>query len=248
MIRLIDAHKTFNANNANKSIALNGINLDIINGQFIVLLGSNGSGKSSLLNSISGSFLLDSGQILIDGQNLTNKLDFERSHLIARLFQNPLYGTASELSIIENFRLASLRIGTKKLKIGLTNEFRDKVKERVAILKLGLENRLDTPIGLLSGGQRQALTLLMATMCDTKVLLMDEPVAALDPRSAEIVMSTANEIINKFKITTILVTHRMKDAIEYGNRLIFMNQGKIEKDFNEVEKGKLKLVDIINWF
>jgi len=248
MIQIKNASKTFHASGNNKTTALNGIDLVVENGDYVVLLGSNGSGKSTLLNSIAGSFLLDAGSIFIDGLDVTNLQEYKRSKYIARIFQNPLHGTASELSIEENLMLASLRTKTKNLSIGLDTQFKNLVKEKVATLGLGLENKTSQPIGLLSGGQRQALTLLMATMNETKVLLMDEPIAALDPRSAEVVMETANQIIQQNQITTLLVTHRIKDAIDFGNRIIFMKEGKIEKDISSNAKSKLTIADIAAWF
>lgn len=248
MIQITNAFKSFNISSEAKTHALQNINLTIQEGEFVVLIGSNGSGKSTLLNSIAGSILLDSGTISINNIDVTNKVDFERSHLVARLFQNPLNGTATEMSIIENFRLAALRTEKKKLKIGINEQFRKDVQDKISILNMGLEDKLDLPIGVLSGGQRQALTLIMASMCDIKVLLMDEPVAALDPRSAEIVMQAANNLVHELKLTTILVTHRMRDVIDYGNRIIFMNEGKIEKDIDVKGKANLQLMDIVNWF
>ena len=248
MLEISNASKVFNKKTNNEIVALNKVNLTVSNGDFLILLGSNGSGKSTLLNSVAGSFFLDEGSIFINGIDVTGKRDFERSEYIARIFQNPTHGTAGELTIEENFLLASLRTSSKTIKTSLNNDFKDFVKQKVETLGLGLENKTSQPIGLLSGGQRQALTLLMATITLPKILLMDEPIAALDPKSADIVMRITKDIVAKNSITTILITHRIKDALDYGNRLVFMAQGKIEKDLTSLEKQKLQLSELINWF
>jgi putative ABC transport system ATP-binding protein len=248
MIGLSDIHQVYNKGRANQVIAVNGVDLHIENGEFVVIVGSNGSGKSTLLNLIAGSVLPTSGIVSIDGQDVTKLADYNRSQWIARVFQNPLSGTASELSILDNFRLAAIRTKSKGLTIGITESFKQKVKDRVATLGMGLEDKLEQPMGTLSGGQRQALTLLMSVMDSCKVLLLDEPTAALDPRSAEVVMRTADKLTKDFKLTTILITHNLKDAFGYGNRIIQMAEGQIIRDINSPSKTQLKQADLFDWF
>ncbi|MDB5115210.1 MAG: ecfA2 [Mucilaginibacter sp.] len=248
MISIDNIRKVFNAGKANQVNAVNGITLSVQDGEFVVIVGSNGSGKTTLLNLISGSILPTSGNISINGNEVTKLADYSRSKWIARVFQNPMSGTASELSILDNFRLAAIRTKTKGLSIGINEDFKNKVKEKIAILGLGLEEKIEQPIGTLSGGQRQALTLLMSVMDECKVLLLDEPTAALDPRSAEIVMSTADKLSKEFKLTTILVTHNLKDAYNYGTRIIQMAEGLIIKDVDAQHKQLLKQNDLFEWF
>ena len=248
MIEISSLNKTFNQGRLNEVKSLQNINLKINRGDFIVVIGANGSGKSTLLNSIAGSVSVSSGSIKIDGADVTKYPEFKRSKWIARVFQNPLSGTAPDVSILENFRLASLRTQSKNLVLGINTAFRRLVMEKVSTLEMGLENKLDQPIGTLSGGQRQALTLLMCTMDDLKILLLDEPTAALDPRSAELVMKTADKIIAEYKLTALMVTHNIKDAFTYGNRIIQMNEGKVLRDVEGQQKNDLKMADIYEWF
>lgn len=248
MIGLSDIHQVYNKGRANQVVAINGVDLHIESGEFVVIIGSNGSGKSTLLNLIAGSVLPTSGTVSIDGRDVTKLADYNRSQWIARVFQNPLSGTASELSILDNFRLAAIRTQTKGLTIGITDIFKKKVRDRIATLGMGLEDKLEQPMGTLSGGQRQALTLLMSVMDSCKVLLLDEPTAALDPRSAEVVMRTADKLTNDFKLTTILITHNLKDAFGYGSRIIQMAEGIIIKDVSSTEKSQLKQNDLFDWF
>jgi len=248
MIGLEKVTKIFNKGKANQVGAINGINLQIADGEFVVIVGANGSGKTTLLNLISGSIMPTSGTISIDGNDVTNIPDYKRSRWIARVFQNPVSGTASDLSILDNFRLASIRTQPKGLKIGVNEAFKKQVKEKIATLGMGLEKKIEQPMGTLSGGQRQALTLLMSIMDDCKVLLLDEPTAALDPRSAEVVMKTADKLIKDFKLTAILITHNLKDAYNYGTRVIQMGEGCILKDIDTHAKAKLKQHDMFDWF
>jgi len=248
MIEIKSLYKTFNAGRVNEVKSLQNVNLSINKGDFLILLGANGSGKSTLLNSISGSILAESGSIEIEGIDVSRFPEYKRSPWIARVFQNPLSGTASDLTILENFRLATLRTQSKNLKIGINNKFKSLVKDRVALLGMGLEHKLDQPIGTLSGGQRQALTLLMCVMDDLKILLLDEPTAALDPRSAQLVMQTADKVIRDFDLTAIMVTHNMKDALAYGNRIVQMNDGKVARDISTEQKSKLAVADLYEWF
>lgn len=248
MIELKGISKTFNKNSANENQLLNDFNLTIRKNEFTLIVGSNGSGKSTLLNLLAGTIIPDSGQILIDEKDISSVKDFRRSKWIARIFQDPLSGTAPELSILENFRLASIRTQSKSLRIGTDRKFKDQIREKIAELGLGLENKLDQSMGSLSGGQRQALTILMATSDDTRLLLLDEPVAALDPKTATTIMKLANEIIRKSNLTAIMVTHSMRDVMEYGDRLIMLKNGKIDRDLSGSDKKKVQLNDLYDWF
>jgi putative tryptophan/tyrosine transport system ATP-binding protein len=248
MIEINKIHKVFNKGKANQVDAINGIDLKINDGEFLVIVGSNGSGKTTLLNLVTGSVFPTSGTVSIDGNDVTDLPDYKRSQWIARVFQNPVSGTASDLSILDNFRLASIRTKSKGLSIGVDDAFKKLVKEKIATLGMGLENKIDQPIGTLSGGQRQALTLLMSIMDSCKVLLLDEPTAALDPRSADVVMKTADKLIKDFDLTAILITHNLKDAYNYGTRIIQMGEGKILKDIDTAKKAQLKQIDLFDWF
>jgi len=248
MISIDKAYKIYNKGKANQVDAVNGITMDIKDEEFVVIVGSNGSGKTTLLNLISGSVLPTSGSITIDGNDVSNLPDYKRSQWIARVFQNPLSGTASDLSILDNFRLAAIRTQPKGLTIGINDAFKKQVTEKIATLGMGLENKINQPMGTLSGGQRQALTLLMSIMDDCKILLLDEPTAALDPRSATIVMKTADQLIKDFKLTAILITHNLKDAYNYGNRIIQMVEGLILQDLDTAKKSALKQNDLFDWF
>lgn len=248
MIELQQIEKTFNQGMQNEVAALQGINLIIADGEFVVVVGSNGSGKSTLLNIVAGSVQPSRGKVLVNGRDVTSLPDYKRSPSIARVFQNPLSGTAPDLSIIDNFRLAALRTRSKSLKIGLTQSFRRQVADHLTRLGMGLENKLDQPMGSLSGGQRQALTLLMGVMDDLDILLLDEPTAALDPRSAEVVMRIADDIIREFKLTALLITHNLKDAHTYGDRVIHMVEGRISRDISDDQKRLLTTQDMYGWF
>lgn len=248
MIQLSNIQKTFNTGKPNQVIAIDNVSLDIDNGEFVVIVGSNGSGKTTLLNLLSGNILPNFGTINIDDNDVTRLPEYKRSKWIARIFQNPLFGTAADLSIIDNFRLAALRTQNKGLSIGKTDKFKALVKERIATLNMGLEDKIEQPIGTLSGGQRQALTLLMSVMDTCKILLLDEPTAALDPRSADNVLRIANDLINQYKLTAILVTHNLKDAGNYGSRIIQMGEGRILRDIKDTEKQNLKQNELYNWF
>jgi putative ABC transport system ATP-binding protein len=248
MIRIENVSKVFNAGNVDEVSALKNVSLQIEAGSFVVIVGSNGSGKSTLLNLILGSFFPSSGNIFINDNNITQLPGHERSKWISMVFQNPANGTAPDLSILENFRLAALRSSNKTMKIGIDNDFVDLVREKIKKLDMGLEDKLNQPMGSLSGGQRQALTLLMGVMDKTDVLLMDEPTAALDPKSAQKIMELAKEINTNLGITIVLITHSLKDALQYGNRLLMFKSGAIVKDINEKEKQKLTLNEMYEWF
>jgi putative ABC transport system ATP-binding protein len=248
MIDINNVHKTFNTGRTNQVNAVNGIDLHIKSGEFAVIVGANGSGKTTLLDMVAGSVFPSLGTIEVDGKDVTKLPDYKRSKWIARVFQNPVSGTASDLSIIDNFRLAAIRTRPKGLSIGINDTFKNQVREKISTLGLGLENKIEQQMGTLSGGQRQALTLLMSVMDSCKVLLLDEPTAALDPRSAQIVMKTAEELIKDYRLTAILITHNLKDAYNYGNRLILMGEGLILKDFDAEQKSALKQNDLFEWF
>lgn len=248
MIELRHITKVFNRGQVNEVTALQDINLSITEGEFVVLIGSNGSGKTTLLNVMAGAILPSEGRILMKGEDVTQLPEHKRSRWVARVFQNPLGGTAPDLSILDNFRLAALRTRPKRLIIGINAAFRATVRDKIAGLGLGLENKLQQPIGSLSGGQRQALTLLMSVMDHTDLLLLDEPTAALDPKSAEVVMQTAERIIQEYRLTTVLITHNLQDAHRFGNRLIQMAGGKIARDLDAAAKARLRVEEMYAWF
>lgn len=248
MIRLQAIHKTFHRGEAAEVHALNNIHLEIKKGEFVILLGANGSGKSTLLNVLSGATLPDQGKIFIADTDVTMLPEFRRSKWISRVFQNPLAGTVSELTILENFRLAAIRAHPKKLIVGSTGKFRLQVQDKIAGLNLGLENKVDALMGTLSGGQRQALTLLMAVMDDAALLLLDEPAAALDPKTSVTIMKLAEKIIREHQLTAILVTHNLKDAAMYGSRILLMSEGNITKDVARNESINPDAGTLFEWF
>jgi putative tryptophan/tyrosine transport system ATP-binding protein len=248
MITIKDASHTFSRGTANATSALRQVNLHLKKGDFVVVLGANGSGKSTLLNTIAGVVIPDKGQVIIDGNDVSDLKDFERSKWIARVFQDPLAGTATDLSIMDNLRLASIRTKAKMLKFGITDKFKSEVEDAVATLQLGLENKLNQPVGTLSGGQRQALTLLMAVMDNASVLLMDEPTAALDPATATRIMQLADNLIKKHKLTAMLVTHSLKDAVKYGNRIILMKEGAVFKEWDKATCKEVTIEELIAYY
>ncbi len=248
MIHLKQVCKNFYAGTPNEISALSSINLTINKGEFVILVGVNGSGKSTLLNLLAGSVFADSGQIFFGKDDVTSLPEYKRSQYISRVFQNPLAGTASDLSVLENFRLAAIRTKSKTLTIGTNSAFRNTIQEKIAELGLGLENKLDRDMGTLSGGQRQALTLLMSVMDDAEILLLDEPTAALDPKTASLIMNIADTLIRKFNLTAILVTHNIKDAVNYGSRIIQMKNGTVERDVIKTDVSTLTANIIYEWF
>jgi putative ABC transport system ATP-binding protein len=248
MIRVRECHKKFNAGSINEVYALRGIDLDIREGDFVTIIGTNGSGKSTLLNALAGAFLADSGKIEIDGEDVTRKKDFQRAGLISRVFQNPFMGTAPDMTIAENLHMAYLRGKRRYPRLGLNSKRRDVYREEVRMLEMQLEDRLDNVIGTLSGGQRQALTLLMAVITQPKVLLLDEHTAALDPKSAAQVIHLTRKFIERGNLTTFMVTHSMQQALDLGNRTIMMHKGRIIDDIPLEEKRRSTVNDLLEKF
>jgi putative ABC transport system ATP-binding protein len=246
LIKLKNISKSFHK--PDDVVVFRDLNLELSPGEFTILIGSNGSGKSTLLNIIAGTVKHDSGNISFNNEDISTLADYKRSRWIARIFQNPLAGSAPELSILENFRLASLRTKGKNFTMGINETFRKKIREEVSILNLGLENKLDQKMGNLSGGQRQSISLLMAIADDTQLLLLDEPTAALDPKTADLVMQLAEKVIKKNRLTALLVTHQLKHVVQYGNRVIQLIEGKIAKDIRKNSKTQLNLPEVYEWF
>jgi putative ABC transport system ATP-binding protein len=248
MLEIKNIYKTFNPGTINEKTALNGLSLKLNDGDFVTVIGGNGAGKSTMLNAVAGTWLVDEGQILIDGVDVTKLPEHKRAPYLGRVFQDPMTGTAATMEIQENLALAKRRGKSRLLRAGITKAEREEYKELLKILDLGLENRLTSKVGLLSGGQRQALTLLMATLQKPKLLLLDEHTAALDPKTAAKVLETTEMIVNRDKLTTLMITHNMKDAIAHGNRLVMMMDGKIILDIAGEEKKKLTVADLLARF
>ena len=248
MLEVRDIYKTFNPGTINEKRALYGVCLTLDVGDFVTVLGGKGAGKSTLLNAIAGVWPIDAGQILIDGQDVTKLPEHRRAAFLGRVFQDPMNGTAATLGIDENLALASRRGKMRTLKKGIKAAEREEYKELLKPLGLGLEDRMTAKVGLLSGGQRQALTLLMATLKKPKLLLLDEHTAALDPKTAAKVLATTDMIVNRDHLTTLMITHNMKDAIIHGNRLIMMMDGNIILDIRGEEKKRLTVEDLLHKF
>lgn len=248
MLDINNIYKTFNPGTVNEKRALNGVNLHLDEGDFVTVIGSNGAGKSTVLNAIAGVWSVDSGSIVIDGQDVTGLPEHKRAKYLGRVFQDPMTGTAATMQIQENLALAKRRGARRTLRSGITKTEQEEYRELLKTLDLGLEDRMTARVGLLSGGQRQALTLLMATLQKPKLLLLDEHTAALDPKTAEKVLNTTDTIINEHHLTAFMVTHNMKDAIAHGNRLIMMNEGKIIFDVAGEEKKRLTMRDLLDKF
>ena len=248
MLEVKKIYKTFNPGTVNEKQALRGLSLTLKDGDFVTVIGGNGAGKSTLLNAIAGTWQVDEGQIIIDGMDVTKLPEYKRAAFLGRVFQDPMNGTAATMGIEENLALALRRGHRRTLKSGIANSERKLYRDLLAKLNLGLENRLTSKVGLLSGGQRQALTLLMATLEKPKLLLLDEHTAALDPKTAAKVLETTETIVNQDHLTTLIITHNMKDAIHIGNRLIMMNEGQIIYDVAGEEKKQLKVEDLLHKF
>ena len=248
MLKIENIKKAFNPGTANEVRALRGVNIEIEEGSFVCVLGTNGSGKSTMLNAVAGTFLVDEGTITLDNTDITKWTEHKRARYIGRVFQNPFSGTAPNMSIQENLALALKRGKKRGLGWGLPSQVINQFKELVKPLNMGLEGRLENPIGKLSGGQRQALTLLMATAIKPRLLLLDEHTAALDPKTANKVIDLTKKIITRDKLTTLMVTHSMQQAVSLGDRIIMMHMGKVAYDFKGEEKKRLKVNDLLAFF
>lgn len=248
MLEIIDICKTFNPGTINEKIALIGVSLQLEAGDFCTVIGGNGAGKSTTLNAVAGVWPVDSGAIVLNGQNITGMPEHKRAALLGRVFQDPMTGTAATMEIQENLALAARRGERRGLGWGITRREKEGYRELLKTLDLGLEDRMSSKVGLLSGGQRQALTLLMATLRQPKLLLLDEHTAALDPKTAQKVLSVTDKIISEHRLTSLMVTHNMRDAISHGNRLVMMHEGKIILDIAGEEKKKLTVADLMHKF
>ena len=248
MLEITGINKTFNPGTINANHALKDLSLHLANGESIAVIGGNGAGKSTLLNAVAGVWNVDSGSIHLDGIDVTGLPEHKRAKYIGRVFQDPMMGTAGNMQIEENLALAARRGDRRGLRIGITKAEREQFRDMLRILDLGLENRLTDKAGLLSGGQRQALTLLMATLRKPKLLLLDEHTAALDPKTAAKVMEITRVLVNQDRLTTLMITHNMRDAIEYADRLIMMHEGRIALDIAGEEKKKLTVEDLLAKF
>lgn len=248
MLEIKDLNKTFFPGTVNERKALRGINLTLNEGDFVTVIGSNGAGKSTVLNMVAGKLFPDTGSVNIDGKPVTKLADFKRAKYLGRVFQDPMAGTAPSMTIEENLSLALGRGTFRGLATGVTKKKRERFMEELKSLELGLEKRLKTKVGLLSGGQRQALSLLMATLTGPKILLLDEHTAALDPQRAALVTRLTREIVERHQLTTLMVTHNMEQALQVGNRLIMMHDGQIILDLNAEEKAKMTVKDLLGEF
>lgn len=248
MLEIKNVFKTFNAGTVNEKIALSDLCLHLKEGDFVTVIGGNGAGKSTMLNSIAGAYDVDEGSIQIDGIDVTHLPEYKRAQYIGRVFQDPMMGTAATMQIEENLALAARRGSKRTLRSGITAAEREDYREKLKILGLGLEDRMTAKVGLLSGGQRQALTLLMATLRQPKILLLDEHTAALDPKTAAKVLEVTEKIVSANNLTTMMITHNMRDAITYGNRLIMMYDGRIVVDISGEEKKNLTVEQLLELF
>ena len=248
MLDLLNVRKTFNPKTVNEKVALAGVNLHLNDSDFVTVIGGNGAGKSTTLNAIAGVWPIDEGQILVDGVDITGQSEHKRAALLGRVFQDPMTGTAATMQIEENLALAARRGQPRTLRPGITKAEQEEYREKLKMLGLGLEDRMTSKVGLLSGGQRQALTLLMATLKKPKLLLLDEHTAALDPRTAEKVLTLTKQIVEENHLMTMMVTHNMRDAIAYGNRLIMMHEGRVILDISGEEKKKLTVENLLEQF
>ena len=248
MLKIEHISKTFNAGTVNEKRALCDLSLELREGDFVTVIGGNGAGKSTMLNCVAGVFGVESGKILIDGVDVTHLPEYKRAKYIGRVFQDPMMGTAATMQIEENLALAARRGQHRTLRTGITKQEREAYREQLKILDLGLEDRMTAKVGLLSGGQRQALTLLMATLKQPKLLLLDEHTAALDPKTAAKVLDATERIVQKSGLTTMMITHNMRDAIAHGNRLVMMYDGRVVVDVSGEEKKNLTVEQLLNLF
>lgn len=248
MLELRDISKTFNPGTINQKTALNHLNLVLNEGDFVTVIGGNGAGKSTMLNAIAGVWRPDEGQVIIDGVDVTGMPEFKRAKFLGRVFQDPMMGTAADMGIEENLALAMRRGKRRTLRWGISNAERDRYREQLKMLDLGLEDRMTSKVGLLSGGQRQALTLLMASLQKPKLLLLDEHTAALDPKTAAKVLEISDKIVSENNLTTLMVTHNMRDAIKHGNRLIMMHEGHVILDISGETKANLTVEELLEKF
>ena len=248
MLEIKNVYKTFNAGTVNEKVALKGLDLTLEDGDFVTVIGGNGAGKSTMLNAVAGVWPIDMGKILIDGQDVTRLSEHQRAKYIGRVFKDPMMGTAATMGIEENLALAARRGVARSLRAGITKKEREEYHELLKTLDLGLEDRMTSKVGLLSGGQRQAVTLLMATLKKPKLLLLDEHTAALDPKTAAKVLALSEKIVQENHLTTLMITHNMKDAIKYGNRLIMMYEGRVIYDVRGEEKANLQVSDLLQRF
>ena len=248
MLEIKNVTKIFNKGTVNEKVALDDFSLTLEDGDFVTVIGGNGSGKSTMMNAIAGVWPVDEGRIVIDGIDVTKLPEHKRAKYLGRVFQDPMTGTAATMGIEENLALAKRRGKSRSLKTGITKKEREEYKELLKSLDLSLEERMTSKVGLLSGGQRQALTLLMATLQKPKVLLLDEHTAALDPKTAAKVLETTEKIVNRDKLTTLMITHNMKDAIVHGNRLIMLKDGHVILDIRGEQKKKLTVEDLLHKF
>ena len=248
MLEIKNVYKTFNPGTVNQKVALNDLNLTLEDGDFVTVIGGNGAGKSTMLNAVAGVWPVDMGKIIIDGKDITRLPEHKRAVYIGRVFQDPMMGTAATMQIDENLALAARRGAGRTLRVGITKKENAEYHELLKTLGLGLEDRMTSKVGLLSGGQRQAVTLLMATLKKPKLLLLDEHTAALDPKTAAKVLELSDRFVAEGNLTTLMVTHNMKDAIAHGNRLIMMNAGKIVFDISGEEKKRLTVDDLLHAF
>ncbi len=248
MLTISHVGKVFNAGTVNEKVALNDVNLHMNPGDFITVIGSNGAGKSTLMNMISGGLIPDQGSITIDGQNVTKLGEHKRAAFIGRVFQDPMAGTAPNMTIEENLAIAYSRGKRRTLSLGVTNKKRQLFREQLKLLDQGLENRLKTKVGFLSGGQRQALSLLMATFTSPKILLLDEHTAALDPKRAQLIVDLTLKVVEQGKLTTLMVTHNMEQALNMGNRLLMLHEGRIILDIPQEQKQKMTTKDLLHMF
>ena len=248
MLRIEHISKTFNPGTINEKLALNRLSLHLEPGDFVTVIGGNGAGKSTMLNAVAGTWPVDAGRITIDGTDVTALPEYKRAPFIGRVFQDPMLGTAPDMWLEENLALAARRGQPRTLRWGISKAERDDYREMLRMLDLGLEDRLTVKVGLLSGGQRQAVTLLMAAMKQPKLLLLDEHTAALDPKTAAKVLELSNKIVTENRLTTLMVTHNMRDAIAHGNRLIMLDAGKIVVDISGERKSKLTVPELLDLF